>query len=175
MPKLLILQSQFYVSTNLSAIIWFSKAICCNMVASLPDHKNKWELALHMNGYYVVWVTAIPYLGFDRILNIVSKEDRICLISITNHPQCTSLTLQICHQWQWKRGVNGYPTNILYYVLRYLCKVDYATNKFIHTPTFNYNGMMHLLKLAIVAEHAYSDVSECHGHTISNIKMCMFA
>jgi hypothetical protein len=42
----------------------------------------------------------------------------------------------------------------LYYVSKYLCKVDYATNNFIHAPTFSYNEVMHLLELAGVVEQA---------------------
>lgn len=42
----------------------------------------------------------------------------------------------------------------LYYVLRYLCKVDYAIGKFIHARTFSYNEVMHLLELDGVAELA---------------------
>ena len=40
------------------------------------------------------------------------------------------------------------------YVFRYLCKVDYATDKFIHAPTFSYNEVMRLLEFAGVAEKA---------------------
>jgi hypothetical protein len=36
----------------------------------------------------------------------------------------------------------------------YLCKADYATDKFIYAPTFSYNEVMRLLKLAGVAEEA---------------------
>ena len=41
---------------------------------------------------------------------------------------------------------------LVHYVFRYLCKVDYATNKFIHAPAFNYNEAMCLLELVGVAE-----------------------
>ena len=54
----------------------------------------------------------------------------------------------------------------LYYVFRYLCKVDYAIDKIIHAPTFNCNEVMHLLKLVGVAKLAKSDVSAWHGHII---------
>ena len=35
-----------------------------------------------MNGYYVVGVTAILYLGFVVLINIVSKKDMPCHITI---------------------------------------------------------------------------------------------
>lgn len=40
----------------------------------------------------------------------------------------------------------------LYYMFRHLCKVDFATNNFIHAPAFSYNEVMHILELAGVAE-----------------------
>ena len=36
-----------------------------------------------------------------------------------------------------------------------LCKVDYATDKFIHASTFSYNEMMRLLEFAGVAKQAW--------------------
>ena len=35
---------------------------------------------------------------------------------------------------------------------RFLCKVDYSNNKFIHTPTYSYNEVMGLIELASVIE-----------------------
>ena len=35
-----------------------------------------------------------------------------------------------------------------YYVFRFLCKVDYNSDKFIHAPTYSYNEVMRLLELA---------------------------
>ena len=40
----------------------------------------------------------------------------------------------------------------LYSVLRFLCKVDYDNDKFIHAPRFAYNEVMQLLELAGVVE-----------------------
>lgn len=37
-------------------------------------------------------------------------------------------------------------------MFRHLCKVDFATNNFIHAPAFSYNEVMHILELAGVAE-----------------------
>ena len=51
----------------------------------------KWESAFHMNGYYMLGVITIPYLGFGCIITIVSKEERTNLMSIANNPQCTCL------------------------------------------------------------------------------------
>ena len=107
-----------------------------------------------MDGYYVVGVTPIPYLGYGCIITIVSKDDKTYLVSIANIPQCTypnfakMLSLAVGKRGQWVSCKH------LYYVFRYLCKVDYATDKFIHAPTFSYNEVMCLLELAGVAEEA---------------------
>lgn len=42
----------------------------------------------------------------------------------------------------------------LYYVFRYLDKVHYTINKFIHAPTFSYNEAVCLLELGGVAKQA---------------------
>jgi hypothetical protein len=50
------------------------------MTAPLPKHRNKWESALHMDEYYVVGVTLIPYPGYGCFITIVSKKKNIpCL------------------------------------------------------------------------------------------------
>jgi hypothetical protein len=38
----------------------------------------------------------------------------------------------------------------LYYVFRFLCKVDYDIDKFIHAPSYFYNEVMRLLELSSV-------------------------
>ena len=38
----------------------------------------------------------------------------------------------------------------LYYVFRFLSKVDYDSDKFIHSPMLTFNKVMHLLELARV-------------------------
>lgn len=38
----------------------------------------------------------------------------------------------------------------VHYVFKFLCKADYATNMFIHAPTFSYNKVKSLGKVAIV-------------------------
>ena len=40
----------------------------------------------------------------------------------------------------------------LYYVFRFLCKVDYESDKFIHAPTYTYNEVITVLELACVVE-----------------------
>ena len=40
----------------------------------------------------------------------------------------------------------------LYYVFRFLFKVGYESDKFIHAPTYSYIEIMHLIELAGVVE-----------------------
>lgn len=40
----------------------------------------------------------------------------------------------------------------LYYAFRFLCKVDYGNNKFIHAPTYTYNEVLWLFELADIVE-----------------------
>ena len=122
------------------------------MATPLSEHMKKWESTLHMDGYYVVGVTLIPYPGYGCIITIVSKEEKTHLVSIAYIPQCTCpdfvkiLALAVGKKGQWVSCKH------LYYVFKYLCKVDCATDKFIHAPTFSYIDVMRLLKLAGVAE-----------------------
>ena len=100
-----------------------------------------------MDDYYVVGVTATPSIEFGCIITIVSKEERAYLVSIAYNPQCTCPDFaKMASMAMGKRG-KRISYKHLYYVFRYLCKVDYATDKFIYTPTYNYCEVMHLLQL----------------------------
>lgn len=107
------------------------------MVAPLPEHKNKWESTLHMDGYNVVGVIAIPYLGSRYIITIVSKEEKMNLMSIESQsicPDCVKMFLMA----MGKRG-EWVLCKHLYYIFKYMCKVVDAIEKFVHTATFSYN------------------------------------
>ena len=130
----------------------FGKTVRRNPAAPLADHKNKWESAGLMDGYYVVGVTAIPYPGFGVIINIVSKQDITYHVTIGDIPHCTcpDFTKMSSHALG-KKGKWVYCKH-LYYVFRFLCKVDYESDKFIHAPTYTYNEVMRLLELAGIIE-----------------------
>jgi hypothetical protein len=50
-----------------------------------------------------------------------------------------------------------------YYVLRFLCKVNYDSNKFIHVPTYSYNEAMRLLELAgVVFNRMFENLNKWH-------------
>jgi hypothetical protein len=44
----------------------FGKTVHRNLRAAMADHKNKWESAGLMDGYYVVEVTAIPIAHLSK-------------------------------------------------------------------------------------------------------------
>jgi hypothetical protein len=95
--------------------------------------------------------------------HIVSKDKMITYLVPIVNPQCICLDIaKMLAMIVGKRaGVSRFPTNICV-IFRYLCKVDYATDKFIHAPAFNYNEVMHLFDLAGMAEKAKSGDSEGH-------------
>ena len=92
-------------------------------------------------------VTVIPYPGYGVIINIVSKEDITYRITIGDIPHCTCPDfIKMSSQALGKKGKWVYCKH-LYYVFRFLCKVDYESDKFIHAPTYMQNEVMHLLEL----------------------------
>lgn len=95
-------------------------------------------------------VTAISYLGFGYIITIVFREERTYFLSITCtcHDFAKMSSMAVGKRGQWV------SCKKLYYVFECLCKVNYATDKFIYTLAFNYNKVMCLLKLTGVAEQA---------------------
>ena len=105
-----------------------------------------------MEGYYVVGVNPIPYSSYEVIINIVSKKDITYHITIGYilHCTCPDFT-KMSSQALGKKGKWVYCKH-LYYVFRFLCKVDYESDKFIYAPTYTYNEVMCLLELAGIAE-----------------------
>ena len=64
----------------------FSKSKCYNPTTPMANHKSKWKSDELMDTYYVVGVTAISYLGFGVIINIVSKKDNSYYVAIGDIP-----------------------------------------------------------------------------------------
>ena len=84
---------------------------------------------------YVVGVTAILYIGYGVVINIVSKEVSHIHIIIGNIPHCKCPDfIKISSQALGKKMKWVYYKH-LYYVLELLCKVDYESDKFIYAPT----------------------------------------
>lgn len=91
-----------------------------------------------MDGYYVVGIIVIPYTRFEMIINIVSKEDIACCITIDDIPHWTWFVFtKMSSQSLGEKG-KWMHCKHLYYMLRFMCKVDYNKDKFIHTPTLHF-------------------------------------
>ena len=147
-------QTDFRVPLKLDAhpTSRFGKTVRRNLGALMANHKNKWESVGLMDGYYVVGIIAIPYPRFGVLLNIVSNDDIKYCVTIADMPHCTCPEFtKISSQSLGKKGKWVYCKH-LYYVFRFLCKVDYGSDKFIHAPTYSYNEVMRLLELAGVVE-----------------------
>jgi hypothetical protein len=100
----------------------------------------------------VVGVTPISYRVYRCIITIVSKQEKTYLVSIADIPQYTSLDFATMLSLAVGKKVRGFFCKHLSYKFKYLYNDDYANDKFIHAPTYNYNEVMHLLELASVAE-----------------------
>jgi hypothetical protein len=130
----------------------FGKSMRRNLAPPTVDHKNKWESAGLMNRYYVVGITPILYLEFGVLINIVSKEDITYRVTIGDMPHCTCFDFNKMSSQSLGNKEKWVYCKHLYYVFRFLCKMNYDSDKFIHAPTYSYNEVMRLLKLAGVVD-----------------------
>ena len=130
----------------------FGKTVCRNPTTLVADHKNKWESAKLMDSYYMVGVTAIPIQAFKVLIDIFAKEDITYRVTIGNisHCTCPNVTKMSSHALG-KKGKLIYYKH-LSYMFRFLCKVDYESDKFIHAPTYTYNEVMRLLEFVGIVE-----------------------
>jgi hypothetical protein len=69
----------------------FENIVCHNLAALTIDHKNEWESAKLIDHYFLVGVTAIPYLLFGKLIIIVFKED------ISYHVTLGDIMHYTCH------------------------------------------------------------------------------
>ena len=123
-----------------------------NLASLTIDYQNKWESAELMDDYYVVGIIAIPYPRFKVLINIVSKKDIMYRVIIGDMPHCTCLDFTKMSSQSLEKNETWVYCKHLYYMFRFLCKVDYDSDKFIHAPTYSYNKVIQLLELARVVE-----------------------
>ena len=87
----------------------------------------------------------IPYSCFGVVINNISNGDiAYRIVYALALEKKSSQSLEKEGKWVYCKH--------LYSVLRFLCKVDYDNDKFIHAPRFAYNEVMQLLELAGVVE-----------------------
>jgi hypothetical protein len=82
----------------------------------------------------------------------MSKEDITYLVTIGNipHYKCLDFTELSSHALG-NKGKKVY-CKYLCYAFRFLYKVEYENVKFIYAPTYSYNEVMQILKLAGIVE-----------------------
>ena len=78
------------------------------------SQKNKWESAKLINGYYVVGVGVISYLGFGVIMNMISKEgfSPIDMLKLATSDCARIWTSQKCVLKLWERKGYGCSVDI---------------------------------------------------------------
>ena len=101
----------------------------------MTDHINRWESTIFMDGCCVVGVIAIPYPIFGVIINIVSKEFIAYHVKIGNIPHCTHVDITNMSSYALESKGKWVNCKHNFEVLKYLCKVDYDNDEFIHAPT----------------------------------------
>ena len=119
------------------------------------NRKNKLESDILMDEYYIVEVTAIPYLGSGVIIIIIFKEDTPTMsqvVAFHNEHTCTS---SICLSWLWERKGNRCIANNctmnLYFYPRWMTTM-WSSSMLQHIPatrTCDYLRLSVLLNTSI--------------------------
>lgn len=126
----------------------FGKFVHCSPTPLTANYKNNSENARLMDNYNVIGVTATPNPCFRVIINIVSKEDITYCVIIGDILHCTCMDfIKMSSHALGKKGKWVYYKHSCY-VFRFMCKMDYESDKFIHAPTYTHNEVMRLPELA---------------------------
>ena len=111
-----------------------------------------WKPFRRLFGAIAVQFFPIFYPRFGVLINTVSKEGIAYRVTIDDILCYTCLDFtKISSQSLGKKGKWVYCKHC-YYVFRFLCKVDYDSDKFIHASTCSYNEVMRLLELVGVVK-----------------------
>ena len=110
-----------------------------------------------MNKCQVTNVTTIPYPGYGVVITLDNGKVKVYYISITNFPSCT------CPSFEKKMMFGALGKRLqwiyckhMYYILQYLCKIDYKVDTFMHAPSYSYNEVMQIFELvAVIGSQAY--------------------
>ena len=126
------------------------KNIRRNDKSPTDDHCNQWESARNVTGT-ILGVNIIPYPGLGAIITLqsgVEPHHMIYRVTLGNFPSCTCL--HFTGMASASLGKRGKYVNCkhLYYIFRYLCKVDLKKDKFIHAPSLSMDEVMNLLEKA---------------------------
>ena len=118
--------------------------------ALTTEHRNQWESASHMNKCQDMNVNAIPYPGYRVVITLDSGKGKVYYVSITNFPSCTCPSFVKMMSGALGKWLQWIYCKHVYYILWYLCKMDYKMDTFMHAPSYSYNEVMRILELATV-------------------------
>jgi hypothetical protein len=117
-----------------------------NSDAPTVEHRNKWESAALMDHCGITGVTTIPYPGYGCVVTLNTGNDKLYRVTIGCFPECScpdfikmlSETLGKNKQWKYCKH--------MYYVLRYMCKMDPKEHSFMHAPSYSFDEVMEILE-----------------------------
>ena len=103
-----------------------------------------------MSNCQVTNVTAIPYPGYGVVITLDSGKGKVYYISITDFPSCTYPSFVKMMSGALEKRLQWIYCKHVYYIFRYLCKMDLKVDTFMHAPSYSYNEVMQVLELAAV-------------------------
>lgn len=95
-----------------------------------------------MDGYYVLGVIAISHLEFGVIINIVLKEDNSSHVTIGENPHYGSHDFNNIVLSSFEKKGNWVYRKHVYYMFKFISKVDNKNYKFNHTSTYIYDKIV---------------------------------
>jgi hypothetical protein len=149
-----LFQSHFFVPADFTLFDTFRHGFAIQRIKDVPtsEQRNKWSSAALMNNCYVSNFFAIPYPGWYCVITLVTGKEKSYCITFTNLPSSLCLDFQMIQfEALGKKGKWMYCKHV-YYILRYLCKLDFQVDKFMHAPSYSFNEVMCILELANIAE-----------------------
>jgi len=116
------------------------------------EQRNKWSSTALMNNCYVSKLDALPYPGWGCVITLVTGKDKSYCVTFTGLPGCSCPGfLKMQSEALGKKGKWLYCKHV-YYILRYLCKLDYQKDLFMHAPSYSFNEVIRILELANIVE-----------------------
>ena len=103
-----------------------------------------------MNKCQVMNVSAIPYPGYGVVITLDNGKAKVYYVFITDFPSCTCPSFVKMMSGALGKRLQWIYCKHMYYILRYLCKMDYKVDTFMHAPSYSYNEVMRILELAAV-------------------------
>ena len=107
-----------------------------------------------MNNCQVTNVTAIPYPGYGVVITLDSGKGKVYYVTITDMLSCTYPSFVKMMSGALGKRLQWIYCKHVYYIFRYLCKMDYKVDTFVHAPNYSYNEVMYILELAAIIEPA---------------------